>query len=488
MENLFTTSRIVAIFLSITISLSSCSEGKKSTELSDHPAIIEHALSDSSFSYYAHYDQYPEQRDTLPIGMFDSGTGGLTVLEAFLSLDDFNNATGDPSPDGKPDFQDEKFVFLADQANMPYGVYNSEGKGDYLRELVIKDAFFLTSAPNRTKVVVIACNTATAYGLGDIEYMFEKSKTGISVIGVINAGTKALADIISFEQGGAVGVMATVGTIASGSYERTIRKTLKERGFSKELEIINQPGLGFAEAVDMESNFIDPKATAPRDFYKGPKIGTDSLSINTDLLDVYNFDTKKNALLTAKSGTKYTNIQLNSPGNYARLHLVNLVERLRQKNSGVKLSNIILGCTHYPYFIDTLKSVLVEMRNYKKDGMFPYKDLISEDVTFIDPAKYVARETYIALKEGKLLSQGYTGGRIKCFITVPAQGLDTLKVDAKGNLRYEFKYGRDTMNLEKSVQTEEFSTKNIQSENISRIKTRLPLTFELIKNFIENGF
>ena len=488
MENLFTTSRVVTVVLSATISLWSCSEGKKSTGLSDHPAIIEQATVDSTSPYYADYSKYPVQRDTLPIGMFDSGTGGLTIMEAFLALDDFNNETGEPAPDGKPDFSNEKFVFLADQANMPYGVYNSEGKGDYLRELVVKDALFLTTAPVRTKIVVIACNTATAYGLGDIEYMFEKSNTGLSVIGVINAGTKALADNISFDEGGAVGVMATVGTIASGSYDRTIRKTLKEKGFTKKLEIINQPGLGFAEAVDTESNFIDPKATAPRDLYKGPKIGTDSLSINPDLLDVYKFDTKNNALLVTKSGAKYTTIQLNSPGNYARLHLVNLIKKLKQKNAGVKLSNIILGCTHYPYFKDTLKSVLDEMRNYSKNGVYPYKDLISEEVTFIDPAKYVARETYLALKGGKLLSPGYTGNRAKCFITVPAKGLDSLKLDKNGNLRYEYKYGRDTLSKEKSFEAEMFSSKNIQPENVSRIKKRLPLTFELIKNFIENDF
>lgn len=465
----------------------SCS-GRNESVISDHPSIIEQATGDSTSPYFANYAIYPSSRDTLPIGMFDSGTGGLTVMEAFLALDDFNNKTGEPSPDGRPDFEGEKFVFLADQANMPYGVYNSEGKGDYLRELVVKDALYLTSGQNKSKILVIACNTATAYGLGDIQYLLDKSNTGISVIGVINAGANALAQEISFNEGSAVGVMATIGTISSGSYDRTIRTTLKEKGFLNKLEIVNQPGLGFAEAVDSESSFIDRKATAPRDVYKGPKIGTDSLSINTALMDVYNFDRKNNALLISESNGKYSNIQLNSPGNYARLHLVNLIEKLRQRNAGVKLSNIILGCTHYPYFTDTLKTVIEELRNYSKDGIFPYRDLISPEINFIDPAKFVARQTYMELRSANLLSAGFAGQRLVGYISVPAAGLDSSKTDNNGNLKYEFKYGRETGSTDKSFAVEQFSNKNINSDNLNRIKERLPLTFELINNSMENDF
>ena len=75
----------------------------------------------------------------MPIGMFDSGTGGLTVMEAFLTMDSFNNVTGEEIPDGVPDFAGEDFVYLADQANMPYGVYSSVGKTEYLKELIIKN-------------------------------------------------------------------------------------------------------------------------------------------------------------------------------------------------------------------------------------------------------------------------------------------------------------------------------------------------------------
>ena len=79
----------------------------------------------------------------LPIGVFDSGIGGLTVLEALLTADFFNNDTLQTGADGRPDFAGEHFLYLGDQANMPYGNYAAVGREDYLRELILKDAVFL---------------------------------------------------------------------------------------------------------------------------------------------------------------------------------------------------------------------------------------------------------------------------------------------------------------------------------------------------------
>ena len=82
-------------------------------------------------------------RSRLPIGVFDSGIGGLTVLEAILTLDTFNNRTLQPGADGVPDFAGERFVYFGDQANMPYGNYPQKGREIFLRELIVKDAVFL---------------------------------------------------------------------------------------------------------------------------------------------------------------------------------------------------------------------------------------------------------------------------------------------------------------------------------------------------------
>ena len=132
--------------------------------------IIEKALNDPHSVYYQDFSRYPQDMKDLPIGIFDSGTGGLTVAERIISFDRFNNISGAEGSDRILDFAGEHFVYLADQANMPYGTYDANGKADYLQELVVKDALFLlgdryyksaydlqpTGEKPRCKIIVIA--------------------------------------------------------------------------------------------------------------------------------------------------------------------------------------------------------------------------------------------------------------------------------------------------------------------------------------------
>ena len=78
-----------------------------------------------SGSIFAQQKQINKQ---LPIGVFDSRTGGLTILQAILTLDAFNNKTGEPGGYGILDFSNEAFQYLVDWANMPYGNYAAANK------------------------------------------------------------------------------------------------------------------------------------------------------------------------------------------------------------------------------------------------------------------------------------------------------------------------------------------------------------------------
>ena len=178
----------ICIAAILSVCLSACNSQK--TEETKEIPIVSKILSDKNSVFYTDFEQYPKDRKSLAIGIFDSGTGGLTVLEKLLVCDEYNNATGENQPDGIPDFECENFNYLGDIANMPYGNYSQENKSDYLRELVIKDALFLLKDKS-SKIIVIACNTATAYGLEDVSALLQKSGTGIQVIGVINAGVNA---------------------------------------------------------------------------------------------------------------------------------------------------------------------------------------------------------------------------------------------------------------------------------------------------------
>lgn len=419
-------------------------------------------------------------KKTQPIGMFDSGTGGLTVLEAFLTLDEFNNSNGERGADGLPDFANEEFVFLADQVNMPYGIYNSKGKGDVLKQLVVNDARFLSERQINSKILVIACNTATANALSEVEDYLQAERKGTRVIGVINAAVEELISAIDTDSPSAVGVLATEGTIASGGYERTINEMFAKRGDYKPF-VVSQAGSGFAESVDLEPDYTDLTAAAPRDNYRGPMLGEGEGYINISLMDAYKFDTGGNALLMNIEEGKIVNIQLNSPGNYARYHLVSLLEKFRNMNCGAKIENIILGCTHYPYLVDTMKNMVNELRDLKRGDSYPYRDLLSQNLNFIDPSRYVAIETYIALREASLLNKSKRAASLRTFISIPSPSLPAESLDPRGGFTFDFKYGRGLEGLKDTYVIKELSKEYIPEESLERIKNRLPATYGLMK-------
>ena len=130
---------IVFIFSSILFFACNRQEAKDIPEFS----ILSQVKNYSSSPFYIPLKDYPKRRQSLPIGIFDSGTGGLAVLNTIYVLDSYNNSSHSAGGDGILDFSSERFVYLADEANMPYGRYDLEGKADFLRELVIKDVRFL---------------------------------------------------------------------------------------------------------------------------------------------------------------------------------------------------------------------------------------------------------------------------------------------------------------------------------------------------------
>ncbi|NLC48839.1 MAG: Asp/Glu/hydantoin racemase [Bacteroidales bacterium] len=470
------------ILSSVTLfSLAACKSGSES-KVESNNSVVSKALKDKTSIYYANYSDYPKNLKSLPIGIFDSGTGGLTVLEQFLALDNFNNETGEEVPDGIPDFEGEEFIYLADQANMPYGVYSSQGKEDFLRELIIKDALFLTKEPNRSKIVVIACNTATAFGLEDVEGLLESSKTGVKTIGVINAGVEGAMKPISVdEELFAIGVLATVGTISSGGYRKTIKSYADNNDYRGDVRVVSHGGLGFAEAIDSEPDYICADAKETRGNYRGPVYGSID-GIKPELLPLYNFNYTDNALLIKReSDGSIVDIQLNSTGNYARFHLVSLLNKHREENPGVKLKSIILGCTHYPYVIDTLTAVIEELRDYKEEDVKVFNESMDEAIFFVDPAVNTAREAFMKLYAANMLNRKHEENKIEAYISIPHSEQPQSALDSIGNLSFDFKYGREVDSDSLSVRVVPFSTSNINSKNLMRIEERLPLSYSLIK-------
>ena len=128
-----------------------------------------------------------------PIGIFDSGVGGLTVCKSIHDI-----------------LPGEHIIYFGDTARFPYGTRSRETIIRYSREIT---EFLLSRG---VKMIVIACNTASAAALETI-----RSQYPIPVIGVIEAGAKAACRRL---QGNLLGVIATRATVNSGSYIKEIRK------------------------------------------------------------------------------------------------------------------------------------------------------------------------------------------------------------------------------------------------------------------------
>ncbi len=461
--------------------------------------VSKKALYDKSSVNYIDFANYPQHLRNMPIGVFDSGTGGFTVLERILQQDRFDNQTGEEKPDGIPDFANENFEYLADQANMPYGRYDQEGKADYLRELAVKDALFLLSGnywkdasermpsgkKSAVKIIVIACNTATAYGLEHIQNLLGQAKSKVKVIGVVNAGAASAMESLGAKTAATVGVLATPGTISSGVYERTLRSIAPG---DMQLEVVNQPGYGFAEAVDEEKAFVNRALKGFSEDYRGPVIGNGDADIHSDLLDAYHFDTNGGAAFIQRDAKgRVTRIQLNSAENYARYNLLGLLEKARRQGIKTPINRIILGCTHYPFTLETLKKHLVELKTYRdKNGNMPYKKLIADDCDFIDPAVNTAYECYKTLLADQNLNEIGNQGILEPFISVASSLLPSECIDEDGNLTYAYKYGREVGTEDITTVFVPFSEKSVSADNLSRISRLLPLCSEKIAGFMNS--
>jgi glutamate racemase len=356
----------------------------------------------------------------LPIGVFDSGIGGLTVLEAILTQDSFNNDNLRPGPDGLPDFVDERFIYFGDQANMPYGNYAAQGKENFLRELILKDAVFLLgkrsfSSPTAreprfdkppVKAILIACNTATAYGLDDVRQAVQAWGIPVIVVGVVESGARGVNELISSaDKPKTIAVMATVGTCASMAYPKAIGRAVGIAG-KRIPKVIQQGSAALAGAIEGDPSMINR--------------GDES--------------------------------QLEVIRQYVRQDVANLVESYRQAGTTEPIEMVVLGCTHFPLVQDEIVNAFEHLRNSDPgdDGTHPYKHLIAERLQLINPAELVAKELYLRLAADRMRIVGDQLPMLQkdaFFLSVPSPEVLPSARTSNGDLSVAYKYGRETDRL-----------------------------------------
>ena len=379
-----------------------------------------HPLGDVPASFVA-ADYRGDLRD-LPIGVFDSGVGGLTVLEAIKAHDRHHNLTGTAGADGVPDFAGERFVYFGDQANMPYGNYSAVNRTGFLRELILRDALFLlgrryasgTKPP--VKAIVIACNTATAYGLEDIRAAVKAWGIPVIVIGVVEAGAQGLAETADGAQGG-VAVLATVGTCASNAYPKAIAKVTGRP--------VRQMGsASLAAAIEG-----DP-------------------SIKTPIRDIIRADVGAFLKSAAADGA-------------------------------TPMDTLMLGCTHYPLVADEIAAAFAYWREQSDaDGRKPYARLVAPQLKQVNPAAWTAEALWRSLQGAKMMAVTKPSAGDLFYISVPNPAWPGVRLAADGTLTYEYKYGRspgqvgreDTINVP-------LTTDRLPGATAGLVRDKLPLTW-----------
>ena len=155
-----------------------------------------------------------------PIGMFDSGFGGLTVARAVIDL-----------------LPNENLIYIGDTARYPYG---PKPAGD-VRSFAIELATSLVGDFN-AKLIVVACNTAASVALSELQ-----SLLSVPVIGVVEPGARAL---VNTTKNNRVAVIGTIGTIASGAYEKAVAGASREK--SSDISLIATACPGFVEFVERD--------------------------------------------------------------------------------------------------------------------------------------------------------------------------------------------------------------------------------------------
>ena len=138
----------------------------------------------------------PEDVRRRPVGVFDSGVGGLTVLHELLVQ-----------------LPAEDFVYLADSARFPYG----SRTGAELEAFALEVADELLA--RRVKLLVVACNSATAAALPALRDRMRQTTLGVDVLGVVQPGA---VQAVAATRNGRVGLLATPATVESGAYASAI--------------------------------------------------------------------------------------------------------------------------------------------------------------------------------------------------------------------------------------------------------------------------
>jgi glutamate racemase len=338
--------------------------------------------------------------------------------------------------------------------------------------LIVKDMIFLlgkryhgAEGPRldkpAVKAIVIACNTATAYGIDDMRAALKVWNLDVPVIGVVEAGARAVVEQLPSEgPPPTVGILATVGTCASNAYPKAIARAAGLAG-KPVPRVIQQGSVGLAGAIEGNPAFVWNRAGERPVAYAGP-----------------------------------TGRVLNSVEDYARYDIGKMVvePKVAEAVSGKKyddktpgLGMLVLGCTHFPLIEKELDSALEKQRVAQRtDDIDSSVVLVSDKVTFINPAELTAKELFRELARAKLRAKDAAAARASTpqgtfYISVPNPAAAGVKLAGDGSLDTAYKVGRKTGEPEKEDTKVIPMTMKTLPESSRLLLEKLPAVAEQMK-------
>ncbi len=239
-----------------------------------------------------------------PIGVFDSGIGGLTVVRALMKR-----------------LPHENIVYFGDTARVPYGPKSPQ----VVREYTAQDTDFLVA--HNVKLVVVACNTVSSVALDIVQ-----KHARVPVVGVILPGAKAAVNVTKKKN---IGVIGTLGTIASNAYTNAIRQ------FDASVAVVGQACPLFVPLA--EEGWLDHKATEliAREYLFPLKLQ----KIDTLVLGCTHYPLLKDVIEKVFEGT----VALIDSGNAVATEVEELLDHMELRNPSSLKANMQFFVSDIPY-------------------------------------------------------------------------------------------------------------------------------------------
>jgi glutamate racemase len=270
------------------------------------------------------------------------------------------------------------------------------------------------------KAIVIACNTATAYGLEDIRVAVKAWGIPVIVIGVVEAGAQGLVETADGAHGG-VAVLATVGTCASNAYPKAIAK------------VTGRPVRQLGSASLAAAIEGDP-------------------SVKTPIRDIIRADVGAFLKSAAADGA-------------------------------TPIDTLMLGCTHYPLVADEIAAAFAYWREQPDtDGHKPYARLIAPQLKQVNPAAWTAEALWRALHGSKMMAEVNPKGGDQFYLSVPNPKWTGVGLAGDGSLAYDFKYGRTEGQLDRQDTINvRMTTDKLPGATAGLVRDKLPLTWRSLQ-------